>query len=314
MRTVTQRLKLKTLIGAAVAAAALSTAAITSPIALAATNSSGGSTSTRSTFVQQRVTTASKKLAAASPSTPSTLTACNHIQAAAQTPYLLSTNNNWGFFALPGAAAVLQHLHFPSAGDYSDIPVPTWAVYSPTASASDNTMIAFYCNGDLAVRAQSGALIWQSNTAGKGGKTITINNSGNLVMTNAAGGVVWQTGSRAEALVANTVLPSNQYLQYWQQAVGKGTQKVALSMYTNGDLAFSLNGKVLWHSNTKVAGSHAAVNAKGQLTVVSPTGAVLWSSNNGYGSANTYFDTGTGTIVVANENSTIIWRVPGTRL
>ncbi|TWE11673.1 hypothetical protein [Rudaeicoccus suwonensis] len=314
MRISRRSLKLKALMSATAVATALSVAALASPTASAETGTTGASSYVRSAAEHHRLSAAAKAFDGGIPQAPASLTACNNIKSSAQIPLLVSTNESYAFVVTPGAAMVLQDLRLPNAADYGDLALPTWVVFNGSTSWEDDTMLALYCNGDLAVRAQSGALIWHSNTAGKGGKKVTISNSGNIVMTNAAGAVVWQSGSRAEALTANHILPSNQFLQFWAYGVGEGTQQTRLSMYTNGDLAFSVNGKVVWHSKTKVPGSHAALTTRGQLMVISPAGKLQWSSKNGGGSLNTAFDTSSGTIFVADDDGTPIWQVPGTNL
>ena len=66
-----------------------------------------------------------------------------------------------------------------------------------------------YCNGDLSLRSQNGALIWHSNTAGKGVVRLALSNGGNQLLQNAKGGVVWQSASGRAGMAANSILPNN---------------------------------------------------------------------------------------------------------
>ncbi|TWE11672.1 hypothetical protein [Rudaeicoccus suwonensis] len=311
MRTTTRRPTLKTVLSTTTVAAALvSTGCVTAAASASASTGVSHFTPARATALSQRIG-AAKELD--SSTVPSTLTACNNIHADNPTYWISSANGRYDFVADHGAGVILQLVQFPSAGAYSNEAFGTWSAFDNNVSKDDNTSISFYCNGDLAIRTGAGGLIWNSNTAGKGGKTLTINNSGNLVMTTAAGAVVWQSGSRADGIQANSVLPSGQYLHYNQISYnGQGSYNSSLSMYTNGNLAYSINGKTVWQTNTKVPGSHAALTTSGQLMVISPAGKAVWSSRNGYGSINTGFDTGAAVIQVANSAQTIIWRVPGT--
>jgi len=141
----------------------------------------------------------------------------------------------------------------------------------------DQTLLAFYCNGDLALRHSDGALLWHSNTANKGATRLALTSGGNLVMTNAAGKAVWQSGSGSVMLPANSVLASNRRLvSAW--ADQQGAELRSLNMQTDGNLVYRVGTAVRWQTRTKVPGSHAGVTTRGQLVVVAPDGRVLWSS------------------------------------
>jgi D-mannose binding lectin. len=70
----------------------------------------------------------------------------------------------------------------------------TWSRVDPAMPlrATDRTYLAPYCNGDLSLRGSNGALIWRSNTAGKGVVRFVLSNGGNLLLQNAKGEVVWR--------------------------------------------------------------------------------------------------------------------------
>jgi hypothetical protein len=49
-------------------------------------------------------------------------------------------------------------------------------------------------------------------------------------------------------------------------------------MQRDGNLVLYGKSRLIWNSNTHVAGSHAAYTSHGALTVYSPAGTVLWHS------------------------------------
>jgi len=166
----------------------------------------------------------------------------------------------------------------PAGRDYTS--TGTWFRDDPDGlhqADHDQTLLAFYCNGDLALRHSDGALLWHSNTANKGATTLALTSGGNLVMTNAAGKTVWQSGSGSTILPANSVLPSNRRMvSTWADQQGAPVR--SLSMQTDGNLVYRVGTAVRWQTRTKVPGSRAGVTTRGQLVVVAPDGRVLWSS------------------------------------
>ncbi|MFM6849282.1 MAG: hypothetical protein ACKOVB_09285 [Terrabacter sp.] len=184
----------------------------------------------------------------------------------------------------------------------------TWFRDDPTGryqSNTDATLLAFYCNGDLALRHSNGALLWHSNTANKGATTLALTSGGNLVMTTSAGKVVWQSGSGSTLLPANSILRSNSRLvNVWADQQGYPAR--TLSMQTNGNLVYRVGSTVRWQSRTSVPGSHAAMTTGAQLRVVAPDGRVLWSSGR-TGSSYSVLDAGPFWIEQYYPSSKVVW-------
>lgn len=205
------------------------------------------------------------------------LTACNHLKAGSANDKLVS-----GRFTLFVSSDYLgidemTWLNGPAGRDYFS--TGTWFRDEPNGFHTDHdaTVLAFYCNGDLALRHSTGKLLWHSNTANRGAKTLTLTSGGNLVMTTATGTLVWQSGSGSTLLPANSILRSNsRLLNNWADQQGAPTR--TLNMQTDGNLVYRVGSTVRWQTRTKVPGSHAAVTTHAQLVVVAPDGRVLWSS------------------------------------
>lgn len=234
------------------------------------------------------VTTTALTLAAGAILGPSTTTAqaapgpilkaCTHLKAGTASDRLV--NGRFTLRLSPDLVEIEETAWMSGSHGRDYTTTGTWFRDDPTGryqSNTDATLLAFYCNGDLALRHSNGALLWHSNTANKGATTLALTSAGNLVMTTSAGKVVWQSGSGSTLLPANSILRSNSRLvNAWgdQQAEPVRT----LSMQTNGNLVYRVGSTVRWQTRTAVPGSHAAVTTRAQLLVVAPDGRVLWSS------------------------------------
>jgi hypothetical protein len=233
------------------------------------------------------------------------LTACNHLKAGTASDRLVN-----GRFTLTVSSDYLEldemaWLNGPAGRDYTS--TGTWFRDEPTGFHTDHdaTMLAFYCNGDLALRHSSGKLLWHSNTANKGAVRLSLTSGGNLVMTTATGTVVWQSGSGSVLLPANSVLRSNSRLVHaWADQQGNPVR--TLSMQTDGNLVYRVGSAVKWQTNTHVPGSHAGVTTRAQLVVVAPDGRVLWSSR-ATGSSYSVLNAGPFWIEQFSPSLTTIW-------
>lgn len=67
--------------------------------------------------------------------------------------------------------------------------VATWA--SNTAQTGNNNYLKMQKDGNLVVYTGKNEPVWQSKTAGKGGKLVTVQNDGNLVIYAPGGQGVW---------------------------------------------------------------------------------------------------------------------------
>lgn len=102
------------------------------------------------------------------PAHPSSLKACQNLRAGTFNNMLLN-----GRFTLEVYRGTVEINHsVPINGPRPDVYLShSWLQmdYRANQPVGDATYLAFYCNGDLALRHENGSLIWHSNTAGRGG-------------------------------------------------------------------------------------------------------------------------------------------------
>ncbi|GAA2033122.1 hypothetical protein GCM10009740_24310 [Terrabacter terrae] len=174
------------------------------------------------------------------------------------------------------------------------------------ATATDQTLLALYCNGDLAIRRSNGTVLWHSNTANRGVTRLALTSGGNLLLLTAGGAVVWQAGTGSSTMPANSILPSNRKLTSDRNVEGWGVRD-SLSMQTDGNLVYRQNVKVVWQSNTHVPGSRAGLTTRGQLAVITPDGRYIWMSRS-VGSRHSLLDVGLGGVYeLVDNNVTPVW-------
>lgn len=209
------------------------------------------------------------------PAHPSSLKACQNLRAGTFNNMLLN-----GRFTLEVYRGTVEINHsVPINGPRPDVYLShSWLQmdYRANQPVGDATYLAFYCNGDLALRHENGSLIWHSNTAGRGGARVSLSSGGNLAIYTAAGQVVWQSGSGASAMATNSVLRSNSRLITISNFLNEPPS--TLAMQTDGNLVYRNGSKVAWQTKTRIPGSHAGLTTKAQLVVVSPAGKILWAS------------------------------------
>lgn len=138
--------------------------------------------------------------------------------------------------------------------------------------------ITLTCGGDLQFWHAPGVMLWHSNTAGRGGAHLILNDTGELRLYTADWShIVWRSRSGLRYLAAGTTLPSG-----GRMASGGADHHNyvvrSLTMQRDGNLVYRVGGSVRWRSGTHVAGAHAMLNAHAQLVVIGPHGARLWSS------------------------------------
>ena len=123
--------------------------------------------------------------------------------------------------------------------------------------------------GALSVYNAAGRAIWSSHSPGPG-NVLNVQNDGNVVMHTRAGRLMWQTRTRAGELDAGATLRAGQYLT--------GTGGDRLSLGSNGILALTRNGKVIWSAGIRGVAAYLTVQADGNLVLFRSGHRVLWSS------------------------------------
>ena len=121
------------------------------------------------------------------------LKACTHLKAGSTSDRLV--NGRFTLQLSPDFVEIEETAWMSGSRGRDYTTTGTWFRDDPTGryqSNTDATLLAFYCNGDLALRHSNGALLWHSNTANKGATTLALTSGGNLLMTTSAGKVVCQ--------------------------------------------------------------------------------------------------------------------------
>lgn len=233
------------------------------------------------------------------------LKACYNIQALTANDHMV--NGPYRLMVYPHAVELRQSVAGYGSSGPDSYEALTWSRADPNMplASTDRTYLALYCNGDLSLRRSNGALLWHSNTAGKGAVRLVLSNGGNLLLQNAKGQAVWQAGSGRAAMATNSILPYNTKLAgYTYESFGAVLQ--TLSMQTDGNLVYRYGSTVKWQSNTHVKGSSARLTTKAQLQVVAPNGSTLWSSSP-TGTTYSVLDIGLGGITQYRPTIKLVW-------
>ncbi len=176
-----------------------------------------------------------------------------------------------------------------------------------TAYSVDGTVrLSMTPEGDLVLRAATGAVLWHSST-GVPGSTLALQSDGNLVINTPAGIPVWASmttglgNSLALQNDGNLVVYSKTRVPLWD-ALGyvggagrwfgrpitglasRGVEaafngNVTLTMTAAGDLRLTQRGGIpIWSSGTAIAGSRLAVQSDGNVVIYAPTGEPVWTT------------------------------------
>lgn len=140
-----------------------------------------------------------------------------------------------------------------------------------------NYRLTMQANGDLVLASSAGRVYWSSHTSGAG-NALYLQDDGNLVMYSPVSHAVWASHTTAVVLLPGTVIPAGKAYLSNTYPVTNPSYTGRLEMQRDGNLVLYGKSRLLWNSNTHVAGSHAAYTSHGALAVYSPTGAVLWHS------------------------------------
>ena len=166
----------------------------------------------------------------------------------------------------------MQPSGFKIDGGIDYLSTTTWSRNGDYRGPEDRTHLTMQRDGNLVLRHGNGDLIWQTGTRGSGNQ-LMITNTGNLVVRSAAGAAKWQSYTTTTVMGPGDTLASGLRLVLHG---ADGFPTVRLVMTTTGDLVLSANGRLRWHSNTRVAGSSARITTSGALAILCPHGNVRW--------------------------------------
>ncbi|MGH7196895.1 MAG: hypothetical protein ACREGJ_03995 [Candidatus Saccharimonadales bacterium] len=209
------------------------------------------------------------------------------------------------------------------------------SLYSP----DDYTIVAMQGDGNLVIYRDFRA-VWSSGTNVTGGKRLTMQNDGNLVITNASGGTVWSSGTTGNPGAyfmaqadSNTVVYTSSSNPVWSSGTDTnpdglsrvnptlpiGALRVNQSLTTadlyykfilqgDGNLVLYANNRAIWSSGTHGKPSSGLVmQADGNLVIYTPDGKPLWSSGtDGKGGARLTVQ-GDGNLVMYTPNNQPVW-------
>jgi hypothetical protein len=137
--------------------------------------------------------------------------------------------------------------------------------------------LTMQANGDLVLASLAGKLYWTSHTSGAG-NALYLQDDGNLVMYNTLSRAVWASHTTAVVLLPGTTIPAGKTYLSDTYPVTSPSYLGRFTMQRDGNLVIYGKSKLVWSSNTHIAGSHAAYTSNGTLAVYSPAGTVLWHS------------------------------------
>jgi hypothetical protein len=176
-------------------------------------------------------------------------------------------------------------------------------IWSTQSGGHDGAKLIFQKDGNLVVWDGREAL-WASGTTVAATK-LTLQDDGNLVLTNASGKALW--GSMQD----KTILFPNQVLRAGQSRTSVDG-KYSIHMQDDGNLIVYKKGapaNPLWTSQTGARpGAYAVMRADGNLVVYSPDGkTALFNSGNTNARNATLTMLGDGNAVVVRPDNTPVW-------
>ncbi|GAA3194848.1 hypothetical protein ACFO1B_03260 [Dactylosporangium siamense] len=168
-----------------------------------------------------------------------------------------------------------------------------WTSQTP---ANPGAYTSFERDGDLAVHAKGGGVLWRSATGGKG-TLLEVRDDGNAVVSQAGNQEAWSSQAERARLYPGQALISGQ-----QRRTPDG--RFTLAQYPDGNLVVvTADKKVIWSSQTSGhSGAVTQMQNDGNLVVYDTAKQPLWSSGT-YG--------GTGVAAVLNADGNLVLTTGG---
>ncbi|MGW6278383.1 hypothetical protein [Kribbella sp. NPDC055071] len=153
-----------------------------------------------------------------------------------------------------------------------------WQVLDAVHPALTRIYAELTTAGDFRLVAPGVGVLWNSNTAGRGGKRLVLTRTANLILYTADGRIVWQSTSGQCWLNANSALSSKQSLRLGWTKNRTPAPWLVLAMQANGNLVLRRGRHTVWQVRPNVPGSYLRFTSNGELLIRSPSGKLLWRS------------------------------------
>jgi len=170
---------------------------------------------------------------------------------------------------------------------------------------------AFQTDGNLVIY-QGKSPLWNSKTAGQPATSLTLQDDGDLVLSDATGQAIWQTSTSRAVAAYNNVgdhLSPDQRLNIGDY-LRSSDWRYFLVMQSDGNLVLYTAGRTqpLWASKTNgKGGSITAMQADGSLVIYSAQNEVVWSSGTNNGKSTTLRLQSDGNLVLVSTAAKALW-------
>ncbi|KAL2497296.1 G-type lectin S-receptor-like serine/threonine-protein kinase [Abeliophyllum distichum] len=132
--------------------------------------------------------------------------------------------------------------------------IPVWkAGGDPGGAVNSSAALRFLPDGNLQlVYAPTGSLVWQSNTAGRGVSTATLDDTGNFILKNGSNIPIWTTFDNP----TDTILPGQNFTV--NNVLRSGLYSFRL--LTSGNMTLRWNDSIVYYSSSGINSSSTNMN------------------------------------------------------
>jgi hypothetical protein len=153
-------------------------------------------------------------------------------------------------------------------------------------------------------------ILWDSNTDGTPGATLSVQNNGDVALMSPSGTALWDTGTTGGMPAGNRILTPG-------QSVSSANGQYRLTLQSNGNLAeYGLSGANGWSSNTTASTSAEAImQYDGNFVLYGAkngdgSNSVLWASGTAGNFGATLTVQNNGKITVLDDSGSTLWTTP----
>jgi hypothetical protein len=151
-------------------------------------------------------------------------------------------------------------------------PRPYWASNTSGKNPYNDSILTMQGDGNLVMYSHNHVAIWASNTAGKNGAYLALQNDGNLVVISADGRTaLWASGGVDAQLDPGQMLWPNQQFQ-------SPNRQYRMVMQSDGNLVLYQGATARWSSKTYRANSTLEMQGDGNLVIYAPGHIAVWAT------------------------------------